>query len=65
MSDRELIEFNGNRVSINMVLDEDTVKMLRRDWGNVKGIQPPLTETYKNALVIIIPWMLKGATPDE
>ena len=59
MKDKKLLEFDGNMVSVNMVLDEDTVKVLRRNWGNVKGIQAPLVGTYKNGFSVFIPWILR------
>ena len=60
MSDRELLEFTDTMVSINIVLEPEAMSDLKRDWGKVKGIQPPLVGTHKNGLSVFIPWILEG-----
>jgi len=59
MSDVELIEFNGNTVTVTVVLEDEDMANLKRDWGRVKGCQTPLIGTYKNGFSVFIPWMLK------
>jgi len=60
LSEREIIEFDGELVTFNVMLDEKAVKELRNTWLNrVKGVQPPLIETFKHGLHVTIPWVLK------
>lgn len=59
MSDREVIEFKGNMLTVNIVLDEEQIAILKKDWGKVKGIQPPLVSSYKNGFSVFIPWILE------
>lgn len=60
MSEREVLEFDGRLVTVNIVLDDASCEELRDIWVNrVKGIQQPLIETYKNGLHVTIPWVMK------
>ncbi len=65
MSDRELIEFTDNMITVNVVLDEEQIAALKADWSQVTGIQPPLVGTYKNGLSVFIPWILKEEDVNE
>ena len=66
-SDVEFIEFTthplGELLSINIHLKDDEMKLLKADWGNVSGCQPPLVESGRTGLNIHIPWILR--TPGE
>ena len=60
MSERELIEFNGELVTVNIFLEKKSVDELKTLWTTrVDGCQPPLIETHKNGLHLFIPWVLK------
>ena len=61
----ELIEFNGDRVSINVVLHKKEIEMLKDVWFNkVDSCQPPLIEAHKNGFNLHIPWIMKGKSGD-
>lgn len=58
---KPLLEFYGNYLSINIILDDASIKELRDVWENrVSGCQSPLVEGTKNGLHIHIPWVLKA-----
>jgi len=59
LSERQLIEFGEETITVNVVLDKEQVDEIRIIWGAVDGIQAPLIETFKNGLHLFIPWILK------
>ena len=61
MRKKPLLGFTKDYVSVNVVLDEVSIKELRDVWENcVESCQQPLVEGTKNGLHIHIPWILKG-----
>ena len=67
MSNVEVIEFTDNSVIVTVFIDDANILNELRDvWKNkVQGIQPPLVEGRRNGFNVFIPWILKGAKPDE
>lgn len=60
MSDGEILEFDGELIMINIVLDKASLDEIRDTWRNrVRLVQPPLVETYKSGMHVTIPWVLK------
>lgn len=61
MKKKPLLGFTKDYLSVNVVLDEGSLKELKDVWDNrVDGCQQPLVEGTKNGLHIHIPWILKS-----
>ena len=60
MKKKPLLGFSKDYVSVNVVLDEDSIKELRDVWENrVESCQQPLVQGMRDGLHIHIPWILK------
>jgi len=59
ISEGNLIQINGNTVTVNITLDDEGIASLRNDLGKVAGCQPPLIGTHKNGFSVFIPWILE------
>lgn len=54
-----LLEFGADYVRVCVYIPKKDVKRLKREYGKVTGVQPPLIGSYKNGLSIYLPWIQK------
>ena len=62
----ELLEFNGEMLTVNIRLSEDEIARLQDVWLNkLHSCQAPLVSVAKNMFTAIIPWIRKEAADGE